>query len=133
MSITRDLILTCLERLEQSLDKVTVSRLAIEAGVSRSTLYKYYPEVVVRIRQPQNLLDLKPSTELALKVSILRKKLQDQKSLIDTLAIVCSAQLSEIAEMHASYQDQLRLKSLKISALETELSTPSKRTVKIVK
>lgn len=133
MSIVRDSIFACLEKLEKSADKVTVSKLATEVGISRSTLYKYYPEVVERIRQPQDLRSLRTSMESDLKVSILRKKIRDQKSLIDTLALVCSSQLSEIADLHASYQDQLSLKSLKISALETEISAPSRGLIKRIK
>lgn len=133
MSNMRDRVWECLAKLKASQDTLTVTDLAKVAGISRSTLYKYYPEVVATIRHPQNLDNLKPTREAAIKIRILKNKLKDQKTLIDTLANICSAQLIELLELHASYQDQLELKYLRITALEKQISTKTIHNVKLIR
>ncbi|WMI99769.1 helix-turn-helix domain-containing protein [Pseudomonas chlororaphis subsp. aurantiaca] len=133
MSGLRDSIWRCVEKFKGSENEFNVTHIARAVGVSRSTLYKYYPDVVAIIRQSRSPSLLKRDTQSTLKLSLLKAKVKDQKTLIDTLSNICSAQLVEILELRASYQDQLELKSLRIKALEAEISKVSKSRVRHIR
>lgn len=133
MSGLRDSIWRCVEKFKESESEFNVTHIAKAVGVSRSTLYKYYPDVVAIIRQSRSPSLQKNDTQSTLKLSLLKEKVKDQKSLIDTLSNICSAQLVEILELRASYQDQLELKSLRIKALEAEISKISNSRVRHIR
>ncbi|PZX01979.1 hypothetical protein DFS28_101329 [Pseudomonas sp. 478] len=134
MNDTRVKIQTSLEVLLKSdTSQLSVTALAIMSGVSRSSLYKYYPDIVTKLKAVQSRGGI-PTIELqGLKVSILKKKLEDQKKLVAALARVCSEQLIEISELIAKSRDDNELRDLKIAFLESQLAKTTKPILKTVK
>ncbi len=130
----RELILAKLERLSvDGLTPVTVVQLATAVGLSRSSLYKYYPDVIAKLRLKSAPGQNNRCSQEALKISLLKSRVVDQKSLIDTLATICSNQLIEFIEFKAASSDEADALKLKIAFLERELAKLKKPSLKVVK
>ncbi len=111
----------------------TVSALADAAGVSRSTIYKYYPDFVNMVKSVANSA---ASVELPghiVKLEIMRKKIIKQKEIIAYLTNICSNQLIELSEISEFYIQQNNSKDLRINYLESQLAKFESRSLKSVK
>ena len=111
----------------------TISALADSAGVSRSTIYKYYPEFASMVKSIAGSADkVEPPTH-SLKLDLMRKQIAKQTEIISHLTNICSNQLIEISEITEFYTQQADSKDLKINFLESKLAKLEERTLKIVK
>lgn len=99
-----------------------VSSLSLYAGVCRSTIYKYYPDVVQAVKAfalgatPKHV-----ETNIA-KLELMRKKNRSQKSVIDYLTNICSNQLIEVVELRQELEQLQEVTSLRINYLESQLA-----------
>ncbi|WP_395601644.1 TetR/AcrR family transcriptional regulator [Pseudomonas sp. A1230] len=133
MSNTRAKIINTLSNLFKSNTQVSVTLLASESGVSRSSLYKYYPDIIAKLKADHDRKEI-PTIELqGLKLSILRQKLEEQRDLVTALTRICSEQMIEISELNARLHDEKESKDLKIAFLESQLAKGNKPKLKTVK
>lgn len=85
MSNTRAKIINTLSNLFKSNTQVSVTLLASESGVSRSSLYKYYPDIIAKLKADHDRKEIPPIELQGLKLSILRQKLEEQRDLVTAL------------------------------------------------
>lgn len=134
MNTTRDFLLKTLSELStQGSGNVSITELSKKARISRSSLYKYYPDIVIKARGEVNKTSLSNLEKISLKLVILKKQLVEQKALVAMLTKVCSDQLVEIIEIQAKYTDALESKNLQITYLESALIKSKKVVLKTVK
>ena len=134
MNTTRDFLLKTLSELStQGSGNVSITELSKKARISRSSIYKYYPDIVIKARGEVNKTSLSNLEKISLKLVILKKQLVEQKALVAMLTKVCSDQLVEIIEIQAKYTDALESKNLQITYLESALIKSKKFVLKTVK
>ncbi|MGV6398106.1 hypothetical protein ACTUVN_004783 [Pseudomonas caspiana] len=124
MSNSRNNILIVLENsIAKGGGKLSVASLAKEARISRSTIYKYYPDIVLKVKRhngDQFKFD-KDADEL--KKSILSRQLKESKQIIAALAKACSEQLIKLIECNSRHIDELESRDLKILYLEKKIQS----------
>jgi hypothetical protein len=119
MSNVRDLLVKALEQGSQSgCINMTVSQLARSVGVSRSTIYKYYPEVVLRVKKLSGEAVEDSLFNFHLKNKLATNKLQDNRKLISALVKICSDQLVEMEQLKSRHRDEIESRDLKITYLQ---------------
>ncbi|CAM3273712.1 hypothetical protein SAMN04490207_3875 [Pseudomonas gessardii] len=133
MSNTRAKIINTLSNLFKSNTQVSVTLLASESGVSRSSLYKYYPDIIAKLKADHDRKEIPPIELQGLKLSILRQKLEEQRDLVTALTRICSEQMIEISELNARLHDEKESKDLKIAFLQSQLAKGNKPKLKTVK
>lgn len=125
MSETRDRLIALIDstRIDGGRDQkvMSVSELANRAGVSRATIYRYYPDVVSYLKSLYGKGEKVTHKNQQIKNSLLKTQLNKQKDLVKVLARACSELIVEIAELKANYSDQLEERELKIKYLEDSL------------
>jgi ACT domain-containing protein len=111
----------------------TISALADAAGVSRSTIYKYYPDFVCMVKSvASSAASIEPPAHV-IKLEVMRKKIIKQAEIIAYLTNICSNQLIELSETAEFYIQQDNSKNLKINYLESKLAKIESRSLKSVK
>ncbi|MDD1981808.1 helix-turn-helix domain-containing protein [Pseudomonas asiatica] len=129
----RELLVCALEKMMHDNDKnITILSLSAAVGISRSTIYKYYPDVVDRVRSIKHRSNFRGQESIALKASKLSQKVRNLESLVTTLTNVCSSQLSEISEIRLSYEDIIEGQKMKIAFLERELKKTKRPSLRAV-
>jgi len=133
VSSTRDVLLDAFEKLKRTGEKpVAVLDVARAANISRSSIYKYHPDIllVIRAYNFDNRFSPEPHR---LKASILARRLTEEKLLVSNLTKVCSELLQEIIEFHDKYREDIQRKDLKIAFLERSLEDYKLSLLKVVK
>lgn len=118
---TRDLLYKIIEKLNKEGEHViSVTRLAKEAALTRSTIYKYYPDVLSALGRGINN---QAAIESAIftKNDILNRQLKKNLKLVAYLTNICSNQLVEISEMREHYDRLERASAAKINYLESKI------------
>ncbi|MDI2589818.1 TetR/AcrR family transcriptional regulator [Pseudomonas sp. 681] len=134
MTTTRDLLLKSLAELTaKGPSHISITALSKIAKISRSSIYKYYPDIVIKVRGGASEFSLSNIEKISLKLYILKKQLKEQRVLVGMLTNVCSEQLVEIIELNAKYLDALESKNLQITFLESALAKSKKVVLKTVK
>lgn len=134
MNDTRSRILKALSTImEENKNTPNITMLANMAGVSRSTLYKYYPDLVAKLRSEKSRSEVPPIERQALKINILQRKFEQQKNLVASLTRICTEQLVEIFELNAAHRDDLEMRDLKIAFLESQIAKNKRPILKTVK
>lgn len=110
-----------------------ITALSRDAGISRSAIYKYYPEVVAAVKRIACGGKPAPITDGLTKLSLLQKKTQLQKITIEHLANICSNQLVEIHELKQSCEMLKAETSARIHYLEGQLAIVRPGSLKIIK
>lgn len=110
-----------------------ISALSQFAGICRSSIYKYYPDVVKAVKTVA--LDSAPdkSAVNSTKLDLLRKKYISQKKTVEYLTNICSNQLIEIIELKQEYDHLKEESSLRINYLESQLALAARSTLKVIK
>lgn len=122
MSSIRDSLLVAIEKSKSCSEKIdSVSALAKYVGVSRSTIYKYYPDVVVKLRQTMHDCAQGDVESEGLRRHLIRKQLDECKKIIGALAKICSDQLIAMRQAELRHKDELESKNLRIVDLERKL------------
>ena len=125
MSETRSRLIALIDSaridLERNPKVMSISDLARAAGISRATIYRYYPDVVSYLKSVSGKVEDVRVKGQQVKNSLLKAQLSKQKDLVKALARACSELIAEVAELKATYSDQLEAKELKIKYLENSL------------
>ncbi|WP_323614710.1 hypothetical protein [Pseudomonas putida] len=132
MNVRESLICALEKMIHDNSQEVTLSSLSSVVGISRSTIYKYYPDIVMRVRQIKNSPGHSVQSNVMLKAQKLSHKVRELESIVLTLTNVCSSQLSEISEMKLSYQDTIDGLKMKIEFLESELNKRKRPSLRAV-
>lgn len=111
----------------------SISALCVEAGISRSTIYKYYPEVVVAVKRITSEFTADGAANSSIKMNLLRRRVSLQKSTIEHLTNICSNQLVEIFELKQSYEILSMESSARVNYLESQLALAKRSNLKSVK
>lgn len=128
----RTLVQQLVELEKNGTDCVTVAALARAAGISRSSLYKYYPDILALIvKKPNGRRDF-ASGDYDIKQDMLRGQLVKNKELVSCLSNICSNQLVEIAELSEHILHLERTSQAKIAYLQAELASMQKSPLRIV-
>jgi len=113
--------------------KATIAALAKEAGVNRTTLYKYYGDVIILVKAIAcGAPKLTPSID-SRKIELMRKKQKVQTQTIELLTTICSNQLVEIAELNDRLSALNAESNFRIANLERTIASLSKGGLQIVK
>jgi hypothetical protein len=118
---SREAILKSFEALKVE-GCVSVTSLARAVSLTRSSIYKYYPDIVVLVRIYNSGIDVEPKRQEELKVHLLKKQLADRKHLVSVLTKACSELLVELEDARCDYEDGIKSKNLMISFLEKQLA-----------
>jgi AcrR family transcriptional regulator len=129
----REFLLVTLENIsDRGRIPVSVTALAKAAKISRSTIYKYYPDIIAKMKGGREysygLIE-----DNGLKVAILKKQLKELQCLVGVLTKVCSVQMIEIIEQKAKYNEELESKHIQLAHLESALAKTRKPVLKTVK
>ena len=110
----------------------TVKQLALLAGISRVSLYKYYPEVILALRAG-NGSDTTIVMSNVTKSQLLKARYTKVKQELDSLAGEYIQVLLKLEEMKAAHEDAISSADYRIRLLEEKLSRherPGPRSVK---
>lgn len=101
---------------------LTVSALAKAAGISRSTIYKYYSDVIEIIGVNKTKASAVAQNGNLKKVDMMRRQLIKSKEITCYLTNVCTNQLIEISELKSAFEELERKASAKIAYLESKIA-----------
>lgn len=104
---------------------VTVSALANSAGLSRTALYKTYPDVIEYMRAKCKSETPDKSAIDSIKIRVLKDRCRRAHEINKSLARACSDLIVEIAELKRSHEALNQEKDLRISYLEDKLGERS--------
>ena len=129
LQILKDLIQISYSEGGQEIN--TIAALSQKAHISRSAIYRYYPEVVEFMKKQRNREDLPASdvTKLTLLTNRIAKKTRDTQELSEA----CLALILEITMLKEKHLDDLLGKDLKIMLLEEKLSKYERAKPRLVK
>lgn len=85
----------------------TAAAIAKLAGISRSSIYKFHPGIIERIRELQGDLFDSKLQQLRLKVTVLRDQLQREKDTSAALARACAEVAAERDEIKEKLNDEI--------------------------
>ncbi|MFC6336173.1 TetR family transcriptional regulator [Pseudomonas sp. CCM 7891] len=123
MSNTRRNLINLLSSLKATSNiPVTVSALAKAAGISRSTIYKYYPDILDMLQSQNTPFTTAKRTEASVKIDLMKRRLAKSKELIAYLSNICSNQMVEIAEQEELIDQLQKTSAAKISYLESKIA-----------
>ncbi|WP_116799872.1 TetR/AcrR family transcriptional regulator [Pseudomonas syringae] len=123
MSNTRRNLINLLSSLKATSNiPVTVSALAKAAGISRSTIYKYYPDILDMLQSQNTPFTTAKQTEASVKMDLMKRRLAKSKELIAYLSNICSNQMVEIAELEEFIDQLQKTSAAKISYLESKIA-----------
>lgn len=111
---------------------LTVSALAKAAGISRSTIYKYYSDVIEIIGANKTKIPAVAKNEDVKKVDLMRRQLIKNKEITCYLTNICSNQLVEISELKGALEELERNTSAKIAYLESKIAKLEKSPLRTV-
>jgi DNA-binding transcriptional regulator YhcF (GntR family) len=118
---TRELLYQIIEKLNKEGEQViSVTRLAKEAALTRSTIYKYYPDVLSALGRGTSDQAAIESAIFA-KNEILNRQLKKNLKLVAYLTNICTNQLVEISELRELYDQLERGNAAKINYLESKI------------
>mgnify|MGYP000021658253 CR=1 FL=1 len=129
---SREAILNSFESLKAE-GGMTVTGLARSVNLSRSSFYKYYPDIVALIKLHNSGADVQPKKQQELKVHLLKSKLAHQKELVSALTKACSELLVELEDVRRDFADDVRSKELMIKFLDEQLAESKIKKLKPVK
>ncbi|WP_426143810.1 TetR/AcrR family transcriptional regulator [Pseudomonas sp. DWP3-1-2] len=134
MNDTRQQLKDLVLRLKNANGKsVTVSALAEAAGVSRSTIYKYYPDVLTLLRgQHQTSTEVDSARDMN-KIDLIRRQLSKNKELVAYLSNICSNQLIEIYELEETLDQVQKASNARLAYLESKIAKLESKKLRIVK
>ena len=118
---SREAILRSFEALKLE-GTVSITSLASAVNLTRSSLYKYYPDIVDLVRVYNSGVNVEPKRQQELKVHLLKSQLSDRKYLVSVLAKACSELLVELEDARRDYEDEIKSKNLMILFLEKQLA-----------
>lgn len=122
MSSIRDSLLVAIENSRSSSERIgSISALAKLVGVSRSTIYKYYPDVVVKFKEAMGDNAQRVVECASLKKYLAQKQVDEYKKIVGALAKICSDQLIAMRQAELRHKDELESKELRIMDLERKL------------
>lgn len=133
MSNIRITLLAIIENHRESNSSLTVSALAKAAGISRSSIYKYYPGVLELIATSKKKTSSAAKNESLKKIDFMRRQLSKNKELMSYLTNICTNQLIEISELKSALEDLERNAAAKISYLESKVAKLEKLPLRTVK
>lgn len=110
-----------------------ISALSKFAGICRSSIYKYYPDVVKAVKTVALHSTSEQSAVNSTKLDLMRNKYVSQKKTLEYLTNICSNQLIEIIELKQDYDHLKEESSLRINYLESQLALAARSTLKIIK
>jgi len=122
MNVRESLVCALEKLIHDDCQELTLSSLSSIVGISRSTIYKYYPDIVLRVRNVRHGAGSPAQPNAILKAQKLSHKVKELESMVLTLTNLCSSQLSEISEMKLNHQDAIESLKMKIEFLESELN-----------
>jgi hypothetical protein len=99
----------------------TAASIAKLAGISRSSIYKFHPGIVDRIRELQGDRYDNKLQQLRLKVTVLRDRLQREKDTVAALARACAEVAAERDEIRETLEDEKLGLRLQIEHLRRQL------------
>ena len=132
MNNNRVTLLSIIEKHGKSNIRITVSALAKAAGISRSSIYKYYPDVLDAIDRAKANMSSSVRNESIHKIDLMRSQLVKSKELVSYLTNICTNQLIEISELKISLRDLESNTTAKISYLHSKLSKLEKNPLRVV-
>lgn len=118
---SREAILKSFEALKLE-GTLNITSLARAVNLTRSSIYKYYPDIVELVRIYNSGIDAEPKRQQELKVHLLKRQLSDRKYLVSVLAKACSELLVELEDARRDYEDEIKSKNLMILFLEKQLA-----------
>jgi AcrR family transcriptional regulator len=134
MSDRRSLLICHLANLkEKGGAQVTVTDLAKAAGISRSSLYKYYPDVLSLLSTSTDNIQRSAFDGAGKKQDMLRNQLKKHKDLVACLSNICSNQLVEIAELNERIAYLERTSEAKIAFLTAQIASSERKSLRTVK
>ena len=107
----------------------TVMSVANRAGVDRSTLYRYYPDIVARLRPNREKKTAREIDQLRIKCRLLSDRLKKEKQINSALAQACTELGVELLELRNSMQDERLAMRTRIEHLEGKLTGMEKVTL----
>lgn len=134
MRDTRTRLLACIESSKSAnAQKLTVSALAKSVGISRSSIYKYYPDVIALLSGGKPDAMLSRTFKDSSKVDLMREQLSRSRELVLYLTNICSNQLIEISKLKEELDLLSSSSTAKILYLESKLSKLEKHSLRAVK
>lgn len=131
MSSTRDRLNSIIDQHMKSVPPgalLSISELSSKAKLSRTTIYRHYPDIVERLhllREPG--VKLRKEND-ALKHQILRERILAQKILIQQLSKSCVELLAELHDAREDQRTEREAFQLRIATLEKKLGVATKVT-----
>lgn len=122
MNNTRAALLAVIEKHRKAEASITVSALAKSVEISRSSIYKYYPDIPDLIANNKGKSQSSAQTENIKKIDLMRSQLIKNKELLSYLTNICTNQLIEISILKDALEDLESNTNAKISYLESKVS-----------
>ena len=119
--VSRETLLRSFEALKLE-GAVSITALARAVNLTRSSIYKYHPDIVLLVRSYNSIIDVEPKRQQELKIYLLKKQLSERKNLVSALAKACSELLAELEDARRDYEDRIKSKNLMVSFLEQQLA-----------
>lgn len=105
---------------------LSVTELAELAKLSRSTIYRYYPDVLDKLKETRAPCAQYRRDSTSLKLRLLRDRLAGQKQLSGALAKACVELLAELAELREDIREQVEAHRLRVASLERRLRSEAR-------
>jgi hypothetical protein len=99
----------------------TVAAVAARSGVSRSSLYRFHPQIVAQIHALRENREIRKQDQFRLKAQYLAKQLKAEKQLTSALARACAELAAEKIAMKELFEDERLSFQLKLEHLEKKL------------
>lgn len=131
MSNTRDRLSNIIDNHLKSASagiNLSVAELSKKAKLSRTTIYRHYPEVVERLRLLREPGARARKDREALKYQMLRSRYDGQKLLIQQLSKACVELLAELSDAREDQCSEREAYQLRIATLENKLRAAAKVT-----
>lgn len=113
--------------------QVSIANLARVSGISRSSLYKYYPDILQMLREQPSTTEYLSVKRGEQKQDMLRNQLSKHKEMINCLSNICSNQLLEIADLTERITHLERTSQAKIAYLQSQLVNAIRKPLETVK
>lgn len=131
MSSTRDRLTNIIDHHLKSASAGTylsVAELSMKAKLSRTTIYRLYPDVVERLRLLREPQAQARKDKEALKYQMLKNRYLAQKVLIQQLSKACVELLAELSDTREDQRSEREAFQLRVSTLESKLRAAAKVT-----
>lgn len=137
MSVTREVIMSLIDQASSSPDSEkrisTVTKLAEVSGLSRSALYRFYPEAILYMRAKKEGGGERIGSDDTLKIDLLKKKIKQLSVENRALARACAELIVEFSEQKANFLNEIEERELRISYLERKVRDGVGRAPRLIK